>query len=183
MYDFSWIYDFLKKWNEDNLYKTNLDIKKEEFTKFSRICSDENTLSWPILTKNDESFQLSLESWIRSLVLLLIESFWLITIWSCEWHKHLSNKYNISKRFVKILWRNDEEYIKNYHILLELAQRVNINHQNIKIWLFDFKEKFPDNNEYHLCFIVFIPFINDHDIYFKDIDIIYNDFLMQFWFK
>ncbi len=177
MYDFNWIYDFLKKWNENEYwYKTNFSIIRDDYKKFKRVCSDSNTLSWPILTKNDLNFLLSIEDWVKDLVNYIVINLDLITIGSCEWHKYLSNDFNISKRFIKIIWRNQNEYNCYYSLFYNSSQAVNKKFKNIKIWLFDFKEKFPDNNIYHLCFITFVPFVSSPELYFQEVDSIYKEF-------
>lgn len=145
--------------------------------KNGRICSEVDSLSGPILAKNDENFLATLELGIVKLIEILIHEYGLITIGSCEGHKHLSTEYNISKRFAKVLWRNREEYKKYYPILKKVADQGNIWFQNVKLAFFDFEEEFPNTEVYHLCFMVFIPFNNNIDVYFDEVEQIYQAFI------
>lgn len=182
MYNFPKIDVFLESWNRTDLYKVDYTIVKSELEKNGRVCSDVATLSGPILAKNDENFLATLEVGIVDLIRIMINDYGLITIGSCEWHKHLSTTHNISKRFAKVLWRNKDEYKKNYPILKQIADDINKWFKNVKIAFFDFEEEFPNWQIYHLCFMVFIPFDSDVDIYFSEVDEIsesYNRALTQ----
>lgn len=179
MYNFPWVKEFLHFWSLKQATKTVPSSIVESERQFNRICSDKDSLSGPILTKYDEAFREVIEPGVKDLVFILTQKFWLVTIWSCEGHRHLSTTHSLSKRFVKIIWRNNIERQQFYSRINEAIRLTNSHSEIVKVMINDFEEEFPDGNKYHLCFLIFISFNNSVDEYFQNIDSIYNQFIKE----
>lgn len=133
----------------------------------------------PVFTRHHPQFLDSLEAGVKELVLCLIEKLDCITYSSCAGHTSEDGKHVLLGRNVNILPRTVAEYEKLRVLISEAIRRVNAPNSAVLLQL---DETVLESDELNMpCLdINFRPTTEWADLYFDELEFVYQRFLKQF---
>ncbi len=172
----SWI---AKKYTSTSLAKYILEEKKL----YQRITTEKVSPNGPVLSKNDTHFLDVIEPWVRDMVLYFIESLWLITYCSCQWHQHLSSqeKWYIDERYIKVLFLSKDSRDTIQKIFQHIIDTYPWDTSIILPKVLAFDEKYSwkllSQDSIYCLQINFSSEKNNVIKYFDAIENVYNEFL------
>ena len=169
--------DFIASWDDRFVEISDRDIVRESpqgniNTEGTSACFDS-----PTFTKYHRRFKKSLEPGVRDLAIALILKFDCITYSSCQGHPSTADA-DLRQRYVAILPRNEADYRRLYTILDSLAKLTNslLPDNPVRVVLGEDRLESEALVMPGLT-LFFVAATADEDLYFREIEVVYNKVL------